>query len=96
MTKAQLQTVLQNLKGMVRTQYRAELKGVFGSFARGEASANSDVDILVEFERGATLFDLAELGDFLEEKLHRKVDIVTPMAIREELKKQIYTDMVYL
>ncbi len=96
MTQLQLQTILQGVKDIVRTQYRAELKGVFGSFARGEAALNSDVDILVEFEKGATLLHLAGLGNFLEEKLHRKVDIVTPAAIRKELRTQIYNDMVYL
>lgn len=96
MTQTQLQTTLQSVKGAVRAQYRAELKGVFGSFARGEAAANSDVDILVEFEQGATLLDLTGLGDFIEGKLQRKVDIVTPAAIRKELRTQIYNDMIYL
>ncbi len=84
------------MKAVARSQYRAELKGVFGSFARGEARSNSDVDILVEFEPGATFLDLTALGDFLEEKLQRKVDIVTPAAIRKELRTQIYEDMIYL
>ncbi|NUO80972.1 nucleotidyltransferase family protein [candidate division KSB1 bacterium] len=96
MTRNRVHEILLNSKEVARRQYKAELKGIFGSFARNEASADSDVDVLVEFQKGATLLDLAGLGDFLEEKLQRKVDVVTPAAIRQELKAQIYSDMVYL
>ncbi len=96
MTGTRVHEMLLSMKEAARRQYKAELKGVFGSFARSEASADSDVDVLVEFQKGATLLDLAGLGNFLEEKLQRKVDIVTPASMREELRAQIYNDMVYL
>ena len=88
--------ILSNLKGECRQQYKAEIKGIFGSYARGEATENSDVDILVEFSKGATLLDLAGLGNFLEEKLERKVDVVSQRAIRKEIRHSIYKDMVFL
>lgn len=96
MTRNRVHEILLSTKEAAREQYKAELKGVFGSFARNEANTDSDVDILVEFQKGATLLDLAGLGNYLEEKLQRKVDIVTPAAIRKELQAQIYGDMVYL
>jgi hypothetical protein len=49
--------------------------------------------VLVEFLEGATLFDLAGLGDFLEEKLCCKVDIVSQRAIRKEIEPYIYGDL---
>lgn len=96
MGREELLKTLKGLKSPARKKYKAELKGVFGSFARGEETANSDIDILVAFAQGATLFDLARLGFFLEEKLQRKVDIVSERAVRKELSSQIYNDLITL
>jgi predicted nucleotidyltransferase len=49
---------------------------VFGSVARGEASAESDVDFLVDMDPGRTVLDLSELILDLQEMLRRKVDVV--------------------
>ncbi len=89
-----IQQNLQSLKNEARRLYKAELQGIFGSFATGKAREDSDVDILVNFEAGATLLDLTGLGNFLEEKLHRKVDIVTPAALRKEMRAQILGELV--
>lgn len=50
---------------------------LIGSVARGEESADSDLDFLVEFGEGASLFDLARLEMDLEELLGRDVDVVS-------------------
>ncbi|QTA86011.1 nucleotidyltransferase family protein [Desulfonema magnum] len=92
----QLMEILKSLKHEVRRKYKAELRGVFGSHAREEAGEHSDIDILVEFEEGATLFDLSEMGDFLEEKLQHKVDLVCQSTVREEIRPYIYNDLVSL
>lgn len=94
MTNKRAIKILKSLKGEARLMYKAELKGVFGSLARNEQNRNSDVDILVEFLPGATLFDLSGLGIFLEEKLKSKVDLVSQNAIRDELKHNIYNELV--
>lgn len=60
----------------------------------GEQKKNSDLDVLVEFLEGATLFDLAGLGNFLEEKLGCKVDVVSQRALREEIKPYVYKDLI--
>jgi len=45
----------------IRQLFKAEIVGIFGSYARCEEKATSDVDLLVKFEDGATLFDLVGL-----------------------------------
>jgi uncharacterized protein len=55
---------------------------VFGSVARGTDGPGSDVDLLVTFDRGATLFDQAGLIADLEELLGRSVDVVSDRALR--------------
>lgn len=88
--------ILRGLEGQIREQYRAEIVGVFGSYARGEQGAGSDLDVLTRFLEGATLFDFVGLGDFLEEKLGLRVDIVSERSVREELREGIYEQVVRL
>lgn len=79
-----------------RQRYKAEIKGIFGSYARGDEKEGSDIDVLVDFLENATLFDLVGLGDFLEGKLHCKVDIVSQRAIRKEIESYVYSDLARL
>ena len=62
---------------------------LFGSQARGEGGKESDVDILVEFETGKSLLDLAGLKIELEENLGRKVDVLTYESLHPLLKDRI-------
>jgi uncharacterized protein len=56
--------------------------GLFGSFVRDEASADSDVDLLVEFESGKKTFDnFMDLGFHLEDLLGRRVETITPESL---------------
>ena len=96
MVKSNILKTLESLKDEVRQKYKAEVKGIFGSYSRGEEKENSDIDVLVDFLEGATLFDLSGLGDFLEKKLHCKVDVVSQRALREEIKPYVYDDLVEL
>lgn len=87
---------LKCLKIEVRNKYKAEIKGVFGSYVRGEWKTKSDIDILVEFDEGANLLDFVGLSLFLEEKLSCHVDVVQESAIREEIKSNILNEASYL
>ncbi len=70
--------------------------GVFGSVARGDDKAGSDVDFLVEFERGRSLLDLAGLRAELSETLGREVDIVTRNSLHPRLRDRILRELVPL
>lgn len=70
---------------------------IFGSFARGEAKASSDVDLLIEYKtKDKSLFDLVDLKSELEEILGRKVDIVTYDSIYWRLREQILAQQVII
>ncbi|MBI3995660.1 MAG: nucleotidyltransferase family protein [Nitrospirae bacterium] len=69
---------------------------VFGSFAHGKPTRESDLDLLVEFEPGRDLLDLIGLKQELEELLGRKVDIVTERALSPHLRDQILLEAVPL
>jgi hypothetical protein len=63
-------------------RHRGRSASVFGSVARGEARDGSDIDFLVEFEPGASLFDLMHLEDDLGELLGVPVDVVSVGGLR--------------
>jgi predicted nucleotidyltransferase len=68
--------------------------GIFGSYARNEQTKNSDIDILVKFNKGITLLQLIRIENELSEKLGIKVDLVTEGAVTNaKLKKAINKDL---
>ena len=80
---------IRELKPKIMKRYKAKEIELFGSIVREEQSGASDIDLLVEFEEGADLFDLTGLAIFLEEELGRKVDVVPKRALREELRESV-------
>jgi len=85
---------LRALKPEIVARYKVRELGLFGSFVRGKEREASDIDILVDFDEGADLFDLAGLGLFLEEELQRAVDVVPKRALREELRESVLSEVV--
>jgi predicted nucleotidyltransferase len=82
--------------------YRAELEeygvkslAIFGSIARNEDTAQSDVDILVEFNRPVGLFEFVRVKNHLEKILHRPVDLVTPEGLKKQLKERILREAIH-
>jgi hypothetical protein len=69
---------------------------VFGSVARGEADAQSDIDLLVEFKQGTTLLGHAALISELEELLGVKVDVVSDRGLRERVRDRVLNEAVAL
>jgi len=65
---------------------------LFGSVVRGEAKKKSDIDILVDFSGRKSLLDLVRLQFILEDKLGRKVDLLTYNSIHPLLKDIILKD----
>jgi predicted nucleotidyltransferase len=68
---------------------------IFGSVARDEARPDSDVDILVEFAEAVGLFEFVRLKDYLETLLDRPVDLVSPDALKEQLRERILKEAVH-
>ena len=73
-------------------RYNVRRAALFGSVARGEAQAGSDIDILVEMPKVSRFFDFLALQSDLEETLSRRVDLVEYSAIKERLKPYILHD----
>jgi len=67
---------------------------LFGSVVRGEATSDSDVDILVEFSKPVGLFEFIHLKHRLEEILGRSVDLATRAALKPQLRDRILEECV--
>lgn len=67
---------------------------VFGSYARGEMNEESDIDIMVDFPRGITYFDIGGMYMDLVEKLGRNIDLLTKGAVSPIFKKYIDTHLI--
>ncbi|MBI2854961.1 MAG: nucleotidyltransferase family protein [Chloroflexi bacterium] len=68
---------------------------LFGSAARDEAGPESDVDILVEFDRPVGLFEFLALKGYLEGLLGHTVDLVTPAALRPHMRDHVLQEALY-
>ena len=74
-------------------QNDVSMVGVFGSTARGEASARSDIDLLVRFSRDKSLLALVALERQLAAAMGRKVDVLTEAALSPYLRDRILRDL---
>lgn len=92
-TKEKILKTLAALKPELQSRYKVKEIGVFGSLVRGEQTAASDVDLLVDFSEDADLFDLVGLSLFLEEKLRCKVDVVPKRALRPEIRDAVLREV---
>ena len=70
-------------------RHRILKASLFGSVVSGKLNSRSDIDVLVQMPKSASLLDLAELKDELELKLGRKVDVLTFNSIHPLLKESI-------
>lgn len=77
-------------------EHYADSLRVFGSVARGEETADSDVDILVRLHKGASLMDLVAMDIAFSDLLNRKVEVVPDDALKPEYAPYILKDAVAL
>lgn len=77
-------------------QNDVSMLGVFGSVARGEATEQSDIDLLVKFSKQKGLLAVVRLERVLSEALGRKVDLLTEAAISPYLRENILNDLQVL
>jgi predicted nucleotidyltransferase len=84
-------TIDRNREAILRiaAQHGARNVRVFGSVARGDDRADSDLDLLVEMEDGRSLLDLVGLEQQLEDLLGRDVDVLTDASLDPALRRRI-------
>jgi len=97
MRKESLENVinlLEKQKNELKRKYGVKSIGVFGSFVRGTVKRDSDIDILVEFEKPIGMFKFLELEEYLSKLCNRKVDLVSKKALKPNIGKHILREVV--
>jgi len=89
----QLPIELNELRRILR-QYGVTKASVFGSYARGDANSSSDLDLLVDYGPGVSLFDHFDLRDELAKASGTSVEVVSSRAVSRHLRPYIDRDKV--
>lgn len=87
-----LEPVINRLRAACRDKNVAML-GVFGSVARGEDNANSDVDLLVRLSKPIGFVEFIDLEDTFKEIFGRKVDLATESSLHPLIRKNVLADL---
>lgn len=91
-----IEAKLKENKDLLNKRFNVKEIGIFGSFVRGEQKETSDLDILVEFERSVSLFEIVRLERFLSELLGERVDLVMKNSLKPRIGKHILREVVYV
>lgn len=95
-TLDEIQKILKPNMATFREDYQVTSLGIFGSYARGEQSEDSDVDILIDYEKAPTLSKLVDLRIVLGELTGVQIDLVTKNGLRPRIREQVLADVIYL
>jgi predicted nucleotidyltransferase len=96
MGKQEIISIIRNSKPEIETRYGVMRVGLFGSYVREPQRKKSDIDILVSFDRDIDLFEFIDLREFLELRLHHKVDLVMEKALKPAIGKRILSEVEYV
>ncbi len=94
-TLQEIKSTLSNHKQYLFDNYPIESLAIFGSYSRNEQNANSDVDIIVEFN-GKIGIKFVDLAEEIENIIGSKVDVVSKKGIKEKYLKVIESDLIYV
>ncbi len=94
LTKKSILTFLQENRQLLKDRYKVNKIGLFGSFAKDEATDNSDIDLLVDMP--SSFDNFFDLKEFLEKSFNRKIDLGRENKIRLLIKKQIQNEIIYV
>jgi predicted nucleotidyltransferase len=95
-TVEEIKDILQAHWGELAERYRVRTIALFGSYARGEQTLQSDVDLLVEFETKPDLLKFVNMEAYLEELLGVEVQLTTIEALRPKFRERVMREAIPL
>ncbi|WP_029521260.1 nucleotidyltransferase family protein [Persephonella sp. IF05-L8] len=91
-----IKKILKNHKKELEDKYYVTNIALFGSYAKGSQTLESDIDILVEFKKPITLIHFIKLENYLSDLLGAKVDLVMKNSLKPYIKKQVLKEAIQL
>ncbi|OIP37954.1 hypothetical protein AUJ95_07460 [Candidatus Desantisbacteria bacterium CG2_30_40_21] len=92
----EIKKVLKENKTILSNEFKIKEIGLFGSYLRDEAKEDSDIDVLVEFNKTVGLLEFIALENHLSDTLGIKVDLVMKSALKPRIGRHILEEVVYL
>lgn len=86
---------MEQLKPELVQRFHVQTIGLFGSIVREDFSTNSDIDIIVDFDRPVGI-EFIDLADYMEQRLQTKVGLVSKNGIKDKYYKAIKSEIVYV
>ena len=84
-----------NILGVI-ANYPVKRAAVYGSFARGDSTDGSDVDLLIETSKPVTIFQILQLEIDISEITRRKTDIVEYAAIKDSIRERVLAEAIQI
>ena len=84
-----------NILGVI-ANYPVKKAAVYGSFARGDSTDGSDVDLLIETSKPVTIFQILQLEIDISEITRRKTDIVEYAAIKDSIRERVLAEAIQI
>ncbi len=92
----QIYETLQQYLTKLQEQYRVKTLGIFGSYVKGKATDDSDLDLLVEFHGDLTFDNYMDLKFFLEDLFDKKIDLVISDDIKPQIREKVLGETIYV
>ena len=92
---SEIMQVLQQLKPELSRRFHVQSLGLFGSVVRDDFSPTSDIDIIVDFDRPVGI-EFIDLARYIEQRLQKKVDLVSRRGVKDKYFKVIEREIVYV
>lgn len=96
MVTQEIMTFLKEHKAEIEEKFGATRIGLAGSYARGEATEESDIDIVVELQSENKFRSFFYLLYYLQDALGKRVDLVTESSLKPIVRKEILKDILYV
>lgn len=92
---AEIKKVLEQLKPELAQKFHVQTIGLFGSVVRDDFSPSSDIDIIVDFDQPIGI-EFIDLANYMEQRLQKKVDLVSRNGVKDKYFKAIEREIVYV
>lgn len=95
-TKDKILAILRQNKAVLAAKYPITELGLFGSFARGDFDAHSDIDILVDFKEHIDGYDFIRLAHEFEDLFQQKIDMVSRRGIKPQYLPFVEQNLIHV
>jgi uncharacterized protein len=92
---SEIKQALKQLKPELSQLFHVQSLGLFGSVVRDDFSSSSDIDIIVDFDRPVGI-EFIDLAQYIEQKLRKKIDLVSRRGVKDKYFKAIEREIVYV